>query len=86
MSALRLLNQNVKLVFHPLAAQEAMAGPARKDFEIDLGVRIGRDHMHRAAAGQRRERLPAAHQRFGAKQATRVDLAVGRVVAGLPAA
>lgn len=66
----------MKLAVQPGAACQFVRGTPGKYFEVDLGVRVGGDHVNGAARFETAERLPAAHQRLGAKQPARVDFAV----------
>ncbi len=66
----------MKLAVQPGAAGQFVRGTPGEYLEVDLGVRVGGDHVDGAARFETVERLPAAHQRLGAKQPACVDFAV----------
>lgn len=76
MNALRLPDQQVKLAVLPGAAGQFVRGAAREYLEVDFGVGVGGDHVNGTPGFETMEGLPAEHQRLGAKEPARVDLAV----------
>lgn len=76
MNALRLPDQQVKLVAQPGAAGQFMRGTAREYLEVDFGVGVGGDDVNGTAGFETMEGLPAEHQRLGAQEPARVDLAI----------
>lgn len=66
----------MKLVAQPSAVDQLVSCSSGENLEIDLGMRVGGDHVDRGSAGKPAHDLPAAHQGLRTKQPAGVDLPV----------